>query len=888
MSPISSHFDDTTFTQDIDWISFIRSPELLHHSDPAASSNVQATSSSPDALVDGDMSGHVRSAQFTGMPSQDPEAYSYPDRLSPPPSRPLPLAHHGTSPPTDGQPTATLATATTSASGVQLHTAMRSRPYAWPPMRPQPPTAPTATFSPFSSIPLVPPADAQRHFPSGSPVAPCSFVGSTRSPDDRGLFNPQQGFPPSFSLSPLRTVGVVTPPATTAEVPARETLGKRPATDVDKENDHITRPVKRGRYSYISGDNLPLPDGGDSVNLDLSQNPSLPVPSPNSRFGQTDSSRPFYHAVELVRGDAYREERDVGGADDPPAIFAPSAQPSRVNLQAHPSTISTVDPASTDPPEPEPAPAPEESRQVVWDPATQGPYPGYDGHELRGAKRAQQARAARRKHVDPCPRPPSPDAQTQASSSEASKAPSQSSKTPARRKPPTRRTKPQRTKDRYRCPLCDKPIARQYDTDRHVISTHIVASITCAFCARTFVRLDSANRHFRARSCMGVRRHEAQIAAAKERLGVPRSESDSESGSESEDTPKRSTTAGTTRANKAVARAHLEIMLPCWNEKDAEGREYRALVAALTNRYRRTIKRLEGHLSAYGKLVHQCECCVPVQYDSEGDVHSDMDGDDDDEGVDEDSGEASEREFESEEDMPGSLRVRTAVRGPAQSTSQPQTSATAHRQFTEEDGATGASYDSLLSDGSLTELDSSAVAGEHDDAAGAAARNPANGDSARAHSESPDIPLAQVVARLRAQPRDGPAGGDTDASSAALAMSSIAAHAPHSPQPSIKQEPEEISSLASSPFADPRTSAPSYSQAPVNDSSHVNPGSNTPTYELPFLDSEGDFGDFFQEDLAPWAVAAAACPSLYPRETEDGQAPGAFGGYGGFDVSRFL
>ncbi|KAI0661208.1 hypothetical protein C8Q70DRAFT_699554 [Cubamyces menziesii] len=423
---------------------------------------------------------------------------------------------------------------------------------------------------------------------------------------------------------------------------------------------------------------------------------------------------------------------------------------------------------------------------------------------------------------------------------------------------------------------------------------------------------------------MGAERHADEFAAALGGSAVGRP------------TP---TPVVTTRANKAVARAHLEIELPCWRARDKQGREYRALVARLRSRCRRTIEQLEQYLGSYGRLVYRCECCVPVQHKDlnvQGDVDGGDDGEDDDQDegagadadADEGAGEAPEQEYESEEDMP--LPKSTAA---------PQ-----HRHTEEGDAASAPRNDrgdSLFSDSSLTEFDSGSDAEEQE-------RGLDDHAHAPGRSESPDVPLAQVVARLRARRGPGSAGGlgglvaaretaepaarasavreapvsrsvsvarpalqgggafSSWGSSATVAASS-ASVAHERPSHSrlrliIKEEHEEILPLASSGSAvrvDPRTMATTSSStstsalppAPqpepsINDFGSY-PGSDSPRCELPFLDSSGiDFDDLFQEDL-PWITGvsgSAACPTLYPRATENG--PGAF--YGGFDGDRFL
>ncbi|KAJ8462866.1 hypothetical protein ONZ51_g10628 [Trametes cubensis] len=256
-------------------------------------------------------------------------------------------------------------------------------------------------------------------------------------------------------------------------------------------------------------------------------------------------------------------------------------------------------------------------------------------------------------------------------------------------------------------------------------------------------------------------------------------------------------------------------------------------------------------------------------------------------------------------------------------TSRPQPSAPQHRHTEKANAASALRNDrgdSLFSDSSLTELDSDSDAEEHE-------RGLDDHAHAPERSESPDVPLAQVVARLRARRGPGSAvrfekppvsrsvsvarlalhGGGASSSSGSSATVTVAASTAavaherrsHSRlRLIIKEEPEEMSSLASSgPTVDTRIMAtsststyahPSAAQPEpsINDLGSY-PGPDSPRCELPFLDSSGiDFDDLFQEDL-PWITGvsgSAACPTLYPRATENG--PGAF--YGGFDGDRFL
>ncbi|KAI0329209.1 hypothetical protein GY45DRAFT_913171 [Cubamyces sp. BRFM 1775] len=336
---------------------------------------------------------------------------------------------------------------------------------------------------------------------------------------------------------------------------------------------------------------------------------------------------PAFHSIA---GRAQGSISSGGTNDDDhnvlPATSANSVGPPPVVPQAQPPATNAAQPRAPSPQTasanvPEPELAPVDAPQAVWDPASQGPYPGHNGPQPRGKKQKQQTRAVKRKRADPYPRPaPSNPMGSQAQGGSSGvfrvfKATTKSSEPLSRRK--TVKNQSVDSDARFDCPCCSSTSIRLSDADRHVIFKHLAVYVTCTLCPKVFTRLDSANRHFRSAVCMGAQQHMAEVAAAKARLGIPESEPPSESESKSKSKPKstRSTSAGTTRANKAVARAHLEITVPCWNERDAEGRAYRALLALLRGRRSRTPEQLERRLCAYGTIVHECACCVPVRYE---------------------------------------------------------------------------------------------------------------------------------------------------------------------------------------------------------------------------------------------------------------------------------
>ncbi|KAI0365650.1 hypothetical protein BV20DRAFT_982452 [Pilatotrama ljubarskyi] len=311
-------------------------------------------------------------------------------------------------------------------------------------------------------------------------------------------------------------------------------------------------------------------------------------------------------------------------------------------------------PAPPSPPPPQAAPEPPQaSPETPWDPAsTNEVYP--NSEVPRRKQRLQQERASRRARAAPYTRAPRPlralasdgpstsSRLTRLNSHGAGPSRAVAARAPRHGRPaspqPSKVTSKRKRKrsskvegentneggynseeDTYtpkkdskgkcHCPIadiegetetCPKTFDRRGDAQRHATYEHLGITLACysqghARGPRTFSRPDGAYRHFKAKSCMTEALYQERLAQITTRLRM-----------NGEQVTHR-------EAAQAVARQYIGFRLPCWKEDPR-----RAILLKRIEKLgdlRNSIEKLERYLSKHGMLIHDCDCCVPQQYD---------------------------------------------------------------------------------------------------------------------------------------------------------------------------------------------------------------------------------------------------------------------------------